>query len=89
MILQVNSQNLSCETKFSGANGGKGIFPYSADHNRIGNLRPSFMGIGFGSGILLDLVLFADRIIAEPKSNRSILWEMDVCNDLNSVCAFF
>ena len=30
-------------------------------------LRPSFMGIGFGSGILLDLVLFADRIIAEPK----------------------
>ena len=28
------------------------------------------MGIGFGSGILLDLVLFADRIIAEPKSYR-------------------
>ena len=26
------------------------------------------MGIGFGSGILLDLVLFADRIIAESKS---------------------
>ena len=31
-------------------------------------LRPSFMGIVFGSGILLDLVLFANRIIAEPKS---------------------
>ena len=50
------------------------------------------MDIGFGSGILLDLVLFADRIIAEPKSNRSILWDMEslqrferrVCNDLNS-----
>ena len=52
-------------------------------------LRPSFMGIGFGSGILLDLVLFADRIIAEPKSNRSILWDMEVFNDLNGVCAFF
>ena len=52
-------------------------------------LRPSFMGIGFGSGILLDLVLFVDRIIAEPKSNRSILWDMEVCNDLNGVCAFF
>ena len=52
-------------------------------------LRPSFMGIGFGSGILLDLVLFADRIIAESKSNRSILWDMEVCNDLNGVCAFF
>ena len=51
--------------------------------------RPSFMGIEFGSGILLDLVLFADRIIAEPKSNRSILWDMEVCNDLNDVCAFF
>ena len=47
------------------------------------------MGIGFGSGILLDLVLSADRIIAEPKSNRSILWDMEVCNDLNGVCAFF
>ena len=47
------------------------------------------MGIGFGSGILLDLVLFVDRIIAEPKSNRSILWDMEVCNDLNGVCAFF
>ena len=52
-------------------------------------LRPSFMGIGFGSGILLDVVLFANRIIAEPKSNRSILWDMEVCNDLNGVCAFF
>ena len=52
-------------------------------------VRPSFMGIGFGSGILLDLALFADRIIAEPKSNRSILWDMEVCNDLNGVCAFF
>ena len=48
------------------------------------------MGIGFGSGILLDLVLFADLIVAEPKSNRSILWDMEVCNDLNGVvCAFF
>ena len=47
------------------------------------------MGIGFGSGILLDLVLFADRIIAEPKC-RSILWDIEVCNDLNGVvCAFF
>ena len=54
-----------------------------------GPVRPSFMGIGFGSGILLDLVLFADRIIAEPKSNRSILWDIEVCNDLNGVCAFF
>ena len=34
----------------------------------IDALRPSFMGIVFGSGILLDLVLFANRIIAEPKS---------------------
>ena len=50
--------------------------------------RPSFMGIGFGSGILLDFfVLFADRIVAEPKSNRSILWDMEVCNDLNGVFA--
>ena len=32
------------------------------------SIRPSFMGIVFGSGILLDLVLFANRIIAEPKS---------------------
>ena len=47
------------------------------------------MGIGLGSGILLDLVLFADRIIAEPKSNGSILWDMEVRNDLNGVCAFF
>ena len=47
------------------------------------------MGIGFGSGILLDSVLFADGVIAEPKSNRSILWDMEVCNDLNGVCAFF
>ena len=29
------------------------------------------MGIGFGSGNLLDLVLFEDRTNAEPKSNRS------------------
>ena len=50
-------------------------------------LRPSYMGIGFGSGIFLDLVLFADRIIAELKSNRSILWDMEVCNDLNGVFA--
>ena len=35
------------------------------------------MGIGFGSGILLHLVLFADRTNAEPKSNRSILWDLD------------
>ena len=58
----------------------------NAENNQ---LRPSFMGIGFGSGILLDLVLFADRIIAEPKSDRSILWDIEVCNDLNGVCAFF
>ena len=45
------------------------------------------MGIGFGSGKLLDLVLFADRIVAEPKSNRSFLWDMEVCNDLNGVFA--
>ena len=57
--------------------------------DRQPRILPSFMGIGFGSGILLDLVLFADRIIAEPKSNRSILWDMEVCNDLNGVCAFF
>ena len=37
----------------------RGFCPYN---------RTSFVGIGFGSGILLDLVLFADRIIAEPKS---------------------
>ena len=31
--------NLSRETKFSGVNGDKDIFPWSADHvNRIGNL---------------------------------------------------
>ena len=31
--------NLSRETKFSGVNGDKEIFPWSADHvNRIGNL---------------------------------------------------
>ena len=34
----------------------------------VRGFRPSFMGIVFGSGILLDLVLFANRIIAEPKS---------------------
>ena len=37
-------------------------------------VRPSFMGIGFGSGILLDLVLFADRTNADPESYLSILW---------------
>ena len=53
------------------------------------------MGIGLGSGILLDLVLFADRIIVRGSYNcraqiqRSILWDMEVCNDLNDVCAFF
>ena len=31
-------------------------------------IRTALMGIVFGSGILLDLVLFANRIIAEPKS---------------------
>ena len=31
------------------------------------------MGIGFVSGIILDLVLFADRSNAEHKFNRSIL----------------
>ena len=35
------------------------------------------MGIRLGSGILLDLMLFADHTNAEPKSNRSILWELD------------
>ena len=40
-------------------------------------IRPSFMGIGLGSGILLDLVLFADRTNAEPESYRSIVWEME------------
>ena len=35
------------------------------------------MGIGFGSGILLDVVLFTDCTNAEPKSNRSILWDME------------
>ena len=67
--------------------------PFCSDYDhtdpKVMALRPSFMGIGFGSGILLDLALFADRIIAEPKSNRSILWDMEVCNDLNGVCAFF
>ena len=29
------------------------------------------MGIGFGSGILLDLVLFADHIIADTHKRRS------------------
>ena len=47
------------------------------------------MGIGFGSGILLDLVLFADRTNAEPESYLSILWTWEVCNDLNGVCTFF
>ena len=39
-------------------------------------VRPSFMGIGFGSGILLDLMLFADRTNAELESYLSILWDM-------------
>ena len=34
------------------------------------------MGIGFESGILLSLVLFADRTNAEPKSYLSILWDI-------------
>ena len=34
------------------------------------------MGFEFGSEILLDLVLFADRANPEPKSNRPILWDM-------------
>ena len=34
------------------------------------------MGIGFVSGILSDLVLFADRTNAEPKSYLSILWDL-------------
>ena len=35
------------------------------------------MGIGFGSGILLDLVLFADRTNnAEPESFLSVLWDI-------------
>ena len=42
-------------------------------------IRPYFMSIGFGSGILSDLVLFADRTNAEPKSNWSILW--DICGE--------
>ena len=78
----------SRETKFSGANGGREILILPVQLT-IRAIRPSFMGIGFGSIILLDLVLFADRIIAEPKSNRSILWDMEVCNDFNGVCAFF
>ena len=47
------------------------------------------MGIGFESGILLDLVLFADRTNAEPKSYLSILWDIAGLNDLNGVCTFF
>ena len=34
------------------------------------------MGIGFGSGILLDLALFADRTNAEPESYLSIKWDI-------------
>ena len=34
------------------------------------------MGIGFESRILLDLVLFADRTNAEPKSCLYILWDL-------------
>ena len=34
------------------------------------------MGIGFESGILLDLVLFADRTNAESKSYLFILWDI-------------
>ena len=57
-------------------------------HSRVWPIKAIFYGhriwiwniIGFGA--------FADRIIAEPKSNRSILWDMEVCNDLNGVCAF-
>ena len=49
------------------------------------------MGIGVGSGILLELVLFADCTNAEPKSNLSSVfygtWE--IYSDLNVVCAFF
>ena len=44
-----------------------GVFLPNQIYN-ISTVRPSFMGIVFGSGILLDLVLFANRIIAEPKS---------------------
>ena len=44
--------------------------------HRIYFNRPSFTGIGFGSGILLDLVLFSDRTNAEPKSYLSILWDI-------------
>ena len=41
-----------------------------------GFVRPSFMGIGFESGILLDLVLFADRTNAEPKPYLFVLWDI-------------
>ena len=34
------------------------------------------MGIGFGSGILLDLMLFADRTNAELESYLSIYWHI-------------
>ena len=37
-------------------------------------VRPSFMGIEFGFGIVLDLVLFANCTNAEPKSNRSTVF---------------
>ena len=47
-----------------------------SDLGTDGSLGPSFMGIGFGSGILLDLVFFADRTDAEPKSHLSIFWDM-------------
>ena len=47
------------------------------------------MGIGFGSGILLDLVLFANRTNAEPESYLSIYGTWEVCNDLNGVCTLF
>ena len=67
---------------------------YSLEHKKCYNIvmvRPSFTGIGVGSGILLELVLFADRTNAEPKYNMSTVfygtWE--IYNDLNVVCAFF
>ena len=47
------------------------------------------MGIGFGSGILLDLMIFADRTNADPKSKRSTLWDMESLQRFEQrVCIF-
>ena len=62
---QVSHRPTKCQSRLWSHRGTKVNGSHHGDNPL---LRPSFMGIVFGSGILLDLVLFANRIIAEPKS---------------------